>query len=170
MPPTWIALYSRFYQRKKEITMGRNSGSNRGTKDGGGDFKGKITNVGPLVEMTDPQMYKATKQAISRYHAVLGVRQREVKLATFRGLMVFTLLPMVHQRLFISTVHISIKAQSLLVGRTPTITQAAGVRAQTNLLRILLHMSWHTLHGMNTSQEQIKGRPAKKYVLSIVHG
>lgn len=65
--------------------MGRNSGSNRGTKDGGGDFKGKITNVGPLVEMTDPQMYKATKQAISRYHAVLGVRQREVKLADFPG-------------------------------------------------------------------------------------
>lgn len=46
--------------------MGRNSGSNRGTKDGGGDYKGKITNVGSLVEMTDPQMYKATKQAISR--------------------------------------------------------------------------------------------------------
>lgn len=30
-------------------------------------------------------MYKATKQAISRYHAVLGVRQREVKLADFPG-------------------------------------------------------------------------------------
>lgn len=65
--------------------MGRNSSGNRGTKDGGGDYKGKITNVGPLVEMTDPQMYKATKQAISRYHAVLGVRQREVKLADFPG-------------------------------------------------------------------------------------
>ena len=35
--------------------MGRNSSGNRGTKDGGGDYKGKITNVGPLVEMTDPQ-------------------------------------------------------------------------------------------------------------------
>lgn len=65
--------------------MGRNSGSGKGTNDGGGDYKGKITNVGPLVEMTDPQMYKATKQAISRYHAVLGVRQREVKLADFPG-------------------------------------------------------------------------------------
>ena len=65
--------------------MGRNSGSNRGTKDGGGDYKGKITNVGSLVEMKDPAMYKATKQAISRYHAVMGVRQREVKLADFPG-------------------------------------------------------------------------------------
>ena len=33
--------------------MGRNSSGNRGTKDGGGDYKGKITNVGPLVEMTN---------------------------------------------------------------------------------------------------------------------
>lgn len=65
--------------------MGRNSGGNRGTKDGGGDFKGEIKNVGPLVEMKDPAMYKATKQAISRYHAVMGVRQREVKLADFDG-------------------------------------------------------------------------------------
>lgn len=65
--------------------MGRNSGSNRGTSDGGGDFGGKIENIGSLVEMKDPAMYKATKQAISRYHSVLGVRQREVKLADFDG-------------------------------------------------------------------------------------
>lgn len=65
--------------------MGRNSGGNRGGKDGGGSFGGKIDNVGPLVEMKDPAMYKATKQAISRYHSVLGVRQREVKLADFDG-------------------------------------------------------------------------------------
>lgn len=31
--------------------------------------------------MKDPQMYKETKDAISRYHAVMGVRQRNVKLA-----------------------------------------------------------------------------------------
>lgn len=65
--------------------MGRNSGSNTGTKDGGGNFGGDIKNVGSLVEMKDPAMYKATKQAISRYHAVMGVRQREVKLADFAG-------------------------------------------------------------------------------------
>lgn len=49
---------------------------------GDGTFKGKIKNVESLVKIKDPQMYKAVKQAISRYHAVLGVRQREVKLAT----------------------------------------------------------------------------------------
>ena len=31
--------------------------------------------------MKDPALYKATKEAISRYHSVLGVRQKNVKLA-----------------------------------------------------------------------------------------
>lgn len=35
--------------------------------------------------MTDPQMYKATKDAISRFHSVLGVRERNVKLADLDG-------------------------------------------------------------------------------------
>lgn len=65
--------------------MGRNSGGTRGGNDGGGMFTGKISNIGSLVEMKDPAMYKATKQAISRYHSVLGVRQREVKLADMEG-------------------------------------------------------------------------------------
>lgn len=68
--------------------MGRNSGGNgAGGKDGGGSFGGKIDNIGSLVEMhsADPAMYRATKQAISRYHSALGVRQREVKLADFDG-------------------------------------------------------------------------------------
>lgn len=52
--------------------MGRNSaGVKAGANDGGGS----------LVEMKDKAMYKATKEAISRYHAVMGVRQRNVKLA-----------------------------------------------------------------------------------------
>lgn len=34
-----------------------------------------------LVNMKDPALYKATKEAISRYHSVLGVRQKNVKLA-----------------------------------------------------------------------------------------
>jgi hypothetical protein len=61
--------------------MGRNSaGVKAGTNDGGGQYKGKISRVGSLVEMKDKAMYKATKEAISRYHAVMGVRQRNVKL------------------------------------------------------------------------------------------
>lgn len=66
--------------------MGRNSsGLNAGNDDGSGSFKGTITNIGSLVEMKDSAMYKATKQAISRYHAVMGVRQRNVKLASLGG-------------------------------------------------------------------------------------
>ena len=50
--------------------MGRNSaGVKAGTNDGGGQYKGKISRVGSLVEMKDKAMYEATKEAISRYHA-----------------------------------------------------------------------------------------------------
>lgn len=66
--------------------MGRNSaGVKAGTNDGSGQFKGKVSNVGSLVEMKDKAMYKATKEAISRYQTVMGVRQRNVKLADLGG-------------------------------------------------------------------------------------
>lgn len=66
--------------------MGRNSaGVQAGTNDGGGNFTGQITNIGDLVEMKDNAMYKAAKEAISRYHAVMGVRQKNVKLADLGG-------------------------------------------------------------------------------------
>ena len=63
--------------------MGRNSGSGSrgGLQPGDGNYKGKVIEVESLIKMKDPQVYKETMQAISRYHAVLGVRQREVKLA-----------------------------------------------------------------------------------------
>lgn len=63
--------------------MGRNSSGTRGgLQPGDSNYKGSIKNVESLVKMKDPQMYKETKSAISRYHAVLGVRERNVKLAT----------------------------------------------------------------------------------------
>lgn len=64
--------------------MGRNSGGggHGGLQPGDATYKGKITGVESLVKIQDPQVYKAVGQAISRYHAVLGVRQRNVKLAT----------------------------------------------------------------------------------------
>lgn len=66
--------------------MGKTAGGVRaGTNDGSGQYKGKVSNVSSLVEMKDPVMYKATKQAISRYHAVMGVRQKNVKLADLGG-------------------------------------------------------------------------------------
>lgn len=65
--------------------MGRNSSGTRGgLQPGDANWKPKgkkvELNPEPLVNMKDPQMYKAIKEAISRYHSVLGVRQRNVKL------------------------------------------------------------------------------------------
>lgn len=62
--------------------MGRNSSGTRGgLQPGDSSYKGTVSGVESLVKMKDPQMYKETKQAISRYHSVMGVRQRDVKLA-----------------------------------------------------------------------------------------
>lgn len=151
--------------------MGRNSSGNRGTKDGGGDYKGKITNVGPLVEMTDPQMYKATKQAISRYHAVLGVRQREVKLADFPGAygVHVTSGDGKSKAVYLNRSHFNQGAKRVASDPQQT-TQVAGVPTPTSRLLTLSHMSWHTLHGMSICLEPIKGRPARKSALFIVHG
>ena len=61
--------------------MGRNSSGNRGgLQPGDSSYKGTIKNVEPLVNM-NKEIYRDTKAAISRYHAVMGVRQREVHLA-----------------------------------------------------------------------------------------
>lgn len=62
--------------------MGRNSGGVRGgLQPGDSSYNGNVKNIESLVKMKDQQVYKATKEAISRYHAVLGVRQKNVKLA-----------------------------------------------------------------------------------------
>lgn len=62
--------------------MGRNSSGNRGgLQPGDGAFKGKIIKVESLVHIKDPAVYKEVKSAISRYHSVMGVRQKDVKLA-----------------------------------------------------------------------------------------
>ena len=63
--------------------MGRNSSGVRGgLQPGDSNYKGKITGVESLVKMKDPQMYKGIKAAISRFHSVLGVREKNIKLAT----------------------------------------------------------------------------------------
>lgn len=64
--------------------MGRNSGgvgARGGLQPGDATYKGSIKNVESLIKIKDPQVYKAVGEAISRYHSVLGVRQRKVKLA-----------------------------------------------------------------------------------------
>lgn len=66
--------------------MGRNSGgtpnSSGGLKPGDADFKGKIGKLEGLATIKNPEVYKAVGSAISRFHSVLGVRQRNVKIAT----------------------------------------------------------------------------------------
>ena len=66
---------------------GRAGGGARGGGPGGlggrdTSYKGKIENVESLVHMKDPAMYKATKEAIARYAAVIGnIGEKNVKLA-----------------------------------------------------------------------------------------
>lgn len=67
--------------------MAKTSGSNSnrppstgGLKGGDANYKGSVGKLESLVKIQDPQVYKSVKQSISRYHSVMGVRQREVKI------------------------------------------------------------------------------------------
>lgn len=66
--------------------MGGRPGRTRGG-EGRGDssYKGKIENVESLKAIKDRQLYNEMKKAISRFESVLGVRQRNVKLADLSG-------------------------------------------------------------------------------------
>lgn len=62
--------------------MAKTSGSDRGGfPTGDSNYKGKIENVRDLATIKDGAVYKEMKEGISRYHAVMGVRERSVKLA-----------------------------------------------------------------------------------------
>lgn len=45
-------------------------------------YKGSVKNVRDLVSVKDPNVYRELKEGISRFHSTLGVREREVKIAT----------------------------------------------------------------------------------------
>ncbi len=67
--------------------MAKTSGSNSARKTGGlpsGDssYKGKVGKLESISNIKNPQVYKAVKESISRYHSVLGVRQQDIKLGT----------------------------------------------------------------------------------------
>lgn len=68
--------------------MAKTSGSNKQPpKDGGlpendSNYKGKIGKPESLVSIKNPKVYKAVKESISRFHSVLGVREKNIKLAT----------------------------------------------------------------------------------------
>lgn len=61
--------------------MGKSSGDLRGLPSGGYASSGDVSGVEDLVKIKDPAVYRDMKEAISRYHSVLGVREKSVKLA-----------------------------------------------------------------------------------------
>lgn len=66
--------------------MGRRSGSGGGGyMPGDATYNGRISNVETLKNIKDPKLYKEMKEAISRFSAVLGIPQRNIKLATLDG-------------------------------------------------------------------------------------
>ena len=61
--------------------MGKSSGGTRDFPSGGGVEKLDIKNPRDLATIKNNAVYREMKRGISRYHAVLGVRERSVKLA-----------------------------------------------------------------------------------------
>lgn len=62
--------------------MGKSSGGVRGgLQPGDSGYSGEITGVEDLANIKNPAVYREMKSAISRYHSVMGVRERSVKLA-----------------------------------------------------------------------------------------
>ena len=71
--------------------MAKTSGSNKkppksgGLKEGDSNYKGKMGKMEPLASIKNPQVYKSVKESISRFHSVLGVRQKDIKIATLQA-------------------------------------------------------------------------------------
>lgn len=66
--------------------MAKASGGTRPKRDGGlkpndGNFKGKVGRPQSLKTIKNKAVYDAVMDSVSRYHSVLGVRQKKVKLA-----------------------------------------------------------------------------------------
>ena len=68
--------------------MAKTSGSNSrppktgGLPEGDSNYKGTVGKMESLVSIKNPKVYKAVKESISRFHSVLGVRQKDIKIAT----------------------------------------------------------------------------------------
>lgn len=61
--------------------MGKSSGGTRDFPKGGDLYEYEVKNVRDLATIKDNAVYREMKRGISRYHAVMGVRQRSVKVA-----------------------------------------------------------------------------------------
>jgi hypothetical protein len=68
--------------------MAKTSGSNSkppktgGLPEGDSNYKGKVGKLESLSSIKNPAVYKSVKEGISRFHSVLGVRQKDIKIAT----------------------------------------------------------------------------------------
>lgn len=70
--------------------MAKTSGSNSnskppksgGLKENDSNYKGKVGKMESLASISNPAVYKTVKESISRFHSVLGVRQKDIKIAT----------------------------------------------------------------------------------------
>lgn len=60
--------------------MAKTSGSNGGLPKGDSNYSGKIGKLESLASIKNPKVYKSVKESISRFHSVLGVRQKDIKL------------------------------------------------------------------------------------------
>lgn len=71
--------------------MAKTSGSNSkppksgGLRENDSSYKGKVGKMEPLASISNPAVYKSVKEGISRFHSVLGVRQKDIKLATLEA-------------------------------------------------------------------------------------
>lgn len=63
-------------------TSGGNVGRTGGFAGGDSSYKGKIENVKPLSSIKHNDVFREIKQGIAKYHSRLGVRQKDVKIAT----------------------------------------------------------------------------------------
>lgn len=57
-------------------------GRTGGFAPGDANYKGTIKNIKPLASIKHNDVYRDIKQGIAKYHSRLGVRQRDIKIAT----------------------------------------------------------------------------------------
>lgn len=69
-----------FINDKSSKKMAKTSGSNGGLPNGDSNYKGKVGKLEPLASIKNPKVYKTVKESISRFHSVLGVRQKDIKI------------------------------------------------------------------------------------------
>ena len=65
--------------------MGARSGGGETSGRSDSNYTGKITGVESLKNIKDRKLYNEIKAAISRFHATLGIPQKEIKLANLEG-------------------------------------------------------------------------------------